>query len=273
MGSPVGPTATPAARRRWPSQCVPWFPSSRMASGQPSQDRVQFVDRVDLGDDVDGDLVLVPRRVRDVEPAEGVLAHVGRRLAQHVELAGVLHVVQLVLDAVLAPPLRAQFELGGGPPAGVRFVELVDVHRRHTIAHQDHCSWSRRLFAEGPGGSDRGRVGRRRCRHAHHHLEATRRPHRPDGSRMEVDRPLPLRRPVAPRRRRPRSWPAPPRPRDWRRPAAVPHALRPRRAHAARQGPGRARGGRPPGQGPAPGGRCRPLHLADVGPGSCSRAW
>ena len=37
MGSPVGPTATPAASSRWPSQCVPWSPSSRMASGQPSR--------------------------------------------------------------------------------------------------------------------------------------------------------------------------------------------------------------------------------------------
>ena len=47
-----------------------------------------------------------------MQAAEGVLGDVGRRLPQHVELAGVLHVVQLVADPVLVQPLGAQLELG-----------------------------------------------------------------------------------------------------------------------------------------------------------------
>ena len=139
MGSPVGPTATPAAMQPLAQPVGALVALLAHGLGPALQDPVQLVDRVDLGDDVHGDLVLVPRRVRDVDPAEGVLPHMGRRLAQHVELAGVLHVVQLVQHAVLAQPLRAQLELGGGPPARVGFVELVDVHRRHTTADQDHC--------------------------------------------------------------------------------------------------------------------------------------
>ena len=63
-----------------------------------------------------------------------------RRLPQHVELAGVLHVVQLVADAVLVQPLRAQLQLGRRSAAGVGFVELVDVHRGHTIAELGYAN-------------------------------------------------------------------------------------------------------------------------------------
>ena len=41
-------------------------------------------------------LLSYPGGVLDVHATERVLAHVGRRLPEHVELAGVLHVVQLV---------------------------------------------------------------------------------------------------------------------------------------------------------------------------------
>ena len=137
----------------------------------------------------------------------------GRRFAQHVELAGVLHVVQLVDDAVLPQPLRAELELGRGPPAGVRFVELVDVHRRHTIADQDHCSCPGAMAAPAlrwEGSGERRRTTLPPCPL---HRKAACRPHRPDGGRMEIDRSLPHRREVAAGRRRPRSGPGPPRPR------------------------------------------------------------
>ena len=51
----------------------------------------------------------------------------------------------------------------------------------------------------------------------------------------------------------------------------MPHALRPRRAHAAGHRPGPARGGGPAGPGPAPRGRRRPLHLPDAGAGPAPR--
>ena len=94
-----------------------------------------------------------------MQPAEGVLGHVGGRLAQHVELARVLDVVQLVPHPVLVQPLGAQLELGGGPAAGVGFVELVDVHRRHTIADLGDRD-SPAVLTSRPGGGIGGGADR-----------------------------------------------------------------------------------------------------------------
>ena len=236
---------------------------------------MHVVDRGDLGDDVHRHLVVVARRGRDVQAPEGVLGDVGRRLAQHVELAGVLHVVQLVADPVRIEPVGAQLELGGGPAAGVGFVELVDVHRPHTIADQGDrgCSVDRAVPVAA-GGRDRGRAGPRPWRHAHHRVEAACRPHRPDGRRMAVDRPRPRRGPKPLRAVAGRdpglsglvlgtgTGPPPcPTPCD-----VVEHM---RRA----SGRSRARGGRPPGPGAAPGGRRRSLSSAGCSCRSCSRAW
>ena len=76
------------------------------------EDLVQLVLGRDVGDDVHRHLLLVAGRRLDEEAAEGVLGDVRRRLAQRIELARVLHVVQLVPDPVLVEPLGAQLELG-----------------------------------------------------------------------------------------------------------------------------------------------------------------
>ena len=273
MGSPAGPTATPAARSRSPSQSAPWSPC--MASGQPSRIWCSVVHRVDLGDHVHRHLVLVPGGRRDVQAAEGVLGDVRRRLPQDVELAGVLHVVQLVAHPVLVQPLGAQLELGGGPPAGVGFVELVDVHRRHTIADQDRCAASERspTAAAAVGAIGGGTVA---TVPAMPTATSKQRVALIDqmAAEWQLHRPLPDRRPVpsgtSPAATRALALlvlgPGP-------RPAVLPHALRPRRAHAAGLGPGPARGGGPPGQGPAAGGRRRPLRVPDAGAGPAPRAW
>ena len=168
-------------------------------------------------------LLSYPAGIRDVQiPPKGSSRDVGLRLAQHIELAGVLHVVQLVPDPVLPQPLRAQLELGRGPPAGVRFVELVDVHRRHTIADQDHCSCPGGARLTGAGWEGSGEVGGRRSR-AITTATSTSKPRVALIDQMaaewqSIGRSR-SRRPVAPRSRRPRSGPVPPGPR--RLPAGV----------------------------------------------------
>jgi hypothetical protein len=100
------------------------------------EDLVELVLVRDVGDDVDRHLLVVVGRLGEVEAAEGIFPDVGRRLAQHVELARVLDVVELVADVVLIEPLGAQLEFGRLPTPRVGFVELIDIHaaahyRRH----------------------------------------------------------------------------------------------------------------------------------------------
>ena len=209
-----------------------------------------------------------------MEAAEGVLGHVRRRLPQDVELARVLDVVELVPHPVLVQPLGAQLELGRGPAAGVGFVELVDVHRRHTIADLG----DRRCRATDPpdagrGGSDRGSAGR----HGGAMAITTSRPRVALIDQMAAEWQSIGRsreRRPRPRRRWPdrRSGTGGPRARHRRRAAAVPLPLRRRRPHAACVGASAAGGGGSPGPGAAPGGRRRSLHLPDAGPGPGPRA-
>ena len=213
-----------------------------------------------------------------MDAPEGVPGHVRRRLPQDVELAGVLHVVELVTDAVARPatpcPARARLRPAGGG-------RLRRTRRYPSAAHYRRPGLSPLAVARPhrprPPGERSGEARiATRARHAHLPPRSSRaRPHRPDGRRMALARPLPRRR--ARRSGRiargdDRAGPARAgRARASRR--AVPHALRP--ASSTCGGPragGPARGGGAAGPGPAPGGRRRPLHRPHAGPGPGARA-
>ena len=227
---------------------------------------MHVVDRGDLGDDVHRHLVVVPGRGRDVQAPEGVLGHVGRRLAEHVELARCPPRSSARGGPRPCPATRCPARARRRPAGGGR---LRRTRRCPSAAHYRRPGRSRclRRYRSLPGrgeGSGEGRT--RRWRHVHHSVEATCRPHRPDGRRMAVHRPRPRRGPRTPAvaGRDPGlsclvlgagtgTGPPPcPTPCD-----VVEHM---RRASGRR----RARGGRPPGPGDAPGGGRRPLRLPDA---------
>ena len=146
-----------------------------------------------------------------VDAAEGVQRLVGVGLAHDVELAGVLHPVQLVTDPVLVVPVATQLQLGRAAAALVGVVELLDVHRRTVVGagvgpRSNPWRPGRRQIAArcGPGGRSGGRPGVR-CSGDARQLHA---PDRPDDRRMAGAEPYP------PSHAKP--WPGWPRPsRRW----------------------------------------------------------
>ena len=124
--SSPGAVATPAARRRSASHSAPF--GATMASCQPARIFSELVVGVDQGDHMHGHLSLFLGPHGGMEPPEGVLDDVRRRLPHQVQLAGVLHPVDLVRGALGIVPIGAQLDLCGRTAPWIAVVELLDIH-------------------------------------------------------------------------------------------------------------------------------------------------